>query len=320
MNTVRTVLGDIHASDLDITAMHEHLFCDERLCRRGDFPQSSLPMILQDVDVVVAELQHFTQAGGASVVECTLRGWGRDVAILAEISKRTGIHVIAASGFYVEDCHPAFVLGSSIEQLEEFLVAELTTGADGTNLRTGILKSAISRSTVEGPEEKCARAIARAQRRTGVAITTHTSAAVRFQIRGGNAGMMLLDLFESEAVDPARVIIGHCDENADIRQLTALGERGAYIQFDVIGKSHWLLDATRVELLVALVERGHDRRLLLGSDRCRLSELKVGGGPGYDHVLRNFIPRLRERGFDDVLLHRILVDNPCRALSLTAPA
>ena len=132
--------------------------------------------------------------------------------------------------------------------------------------------------------------------------------------------MMLLDLFESEAVDPARVIIGHCDENADIRQLTALGERGAYIQFDVIGKSHWLLDATRVELLVALVERGYDRRLLLGSDRCRLSELKVGGGPGYAHVLRNFIPRLRERGFSDVLLHRILVDNPCRALSLTAPA
>src|SRR5438876_11244014 len=103
VNTVRTVLGDIQASDLEITAMHEHLFCDERLCRKNDFPQSSPAMILQNVDTIVAELQHFTQAGGASVVECTLGGWGRDVAILAEISKRTGIHVIAASGFYVED-------------------------------------------------------------------------------------------------------------------------------------------------------------------------------------------------------------------------
>ena len=56
-------------------------------------------------------------------------------------------------------------------------------------------------------------------------------------------------LFEAEGVDPARVIIGHADQNADIRQLIELARRGAMIEFDVIGKNFRLLDETRIDLL-----------------------------------------------------------------------
>ncbi len=130
--------------------------------------------------------------------------------------------------------------------------------------------------------------------------------------------MQHLDLFEAEGVDPARVIIGHTDENADIRQLTALAERGAMVQFDVIGKTHWLLDETRVELLARLADKGYADRLLLGSDRNRVSELHVTGGAGYDYVLRHFVPRLRQAGFDESLIQKILVENPSRILAVEA--
>jgi phosphotriesterase-related protein len=134
-------------------------------------------------------------------------------------------------------------------------------------------------------------------------------------VPGGNLGMQHLDLFEGEGVDPSRVIIGHTDENVDIRNLVAMAKRGAYLQFDVIGKLHWMLDETRVELLCQLVDRGYGDRLLLSSDRCREIELKARGGPGYDHVLRDFVPRLRAAGFDEQLINRILVENPARVLS-----
>jgi predicted metal-dependent phosphotriesterase family hydrolase len=245
----------------------------------------------------------------------TVMGWGRDVAALSEISVRTGLHVVATSGFYVEDCLPDFALSASVEELTEFLLKELTEGADGTGIRTGILKSGVGRPVIEGVELRCAQAVARAQLTTGVAITTHTSGSSRFEIRGGNLGTFHLDVFEAEGVDPSRVIIGHTDENADIRQLIALARRGAYVQFDVIGKLHWLLDDTRVDLLVKLADAGHVDRLLLGTDRNRVSELKVSGGPGYDHLLRNFVPKLREAGFDDAMVHQILVANPARILA-----
>jgi predicted metal-dependent phosphotriesterase family hydrolase len=316
MKIVRTVRGDIAPQELGVTATHEHLYCDQRLCRSAlDFPGSYAKMVLRDPDMVVAELADFCAAGGRAIAEMTAHGWGRDVGVLKQISELSGVHVIAISGFYVEDCHPEFVTDASIEELEDILVQEITVGADGTDIRTGLLKSGISRPIIEGPEEKCARAIARAQKRTGVAITTHTSASSRFEVEGGNVGMQHLDLFEAEGVDPARVIIGHTDENGDIRQLIALAQRGAYVQFDVIGKTHWLLDETRVELLCQLVDKGYENQLLLSSDRCREIELKAQGGPGYDHVLRSFVPRLREAGFDESLIHRFLVENPARALA-----
>ena len=120
-------------------------------------------------------------------------------------------------------------------------------------------------------------------------------------------------------MDPSRVIIGHTDENADIRQLLESCRRGAYVQFDVIGKLHWLRDDTRVELLAKLADAGHGDRLLLGTDRNRVSELKAGGGPGYDHLLRNFVPKLRGAGFDEAMLHQILVTNPARILAFDSP-
>ena len=319
MKVIRTVNGDIAPSELGITLTHEHLWCDQRLCRsQGRFPSVANPMILRDIDIVVGEVGAFAAVGGRAIAEMTVAGWGRDASVLRDISRQSGIHVIATSGYYVEDCHPDFAHDATVEELTDFLVKELTEGADDTAIRPGILKSGVGRPVIEGVDRRCATAVARAQKQTGVVITTHTSGGSRFEIRGGNLGMLHLDLFEAEGVDPARVIIGHTDENADIRQLLALAKRGAAIQFDVIGKLHWLLDETRVELLAKLAEKGYLDRLLLSTDRNRVSELHVTNGPGYDHVMRDFVPKLRQAGFDEAALHTILVENPARILAVEA--
>jgi phosphotriesterase-related protein len=313
---IRTVLGDIAPEELGLTSPHEHLHCDQRTCCDPvDFPPTQPRMVMQDAAGAVAELAHFRAAGGRALAEVTVHGWGRDVAVLQEIARRAGVHVIATSGFYVEECHPDFAAEADADALADFLVGELTEGADGTPIRTGLLKSAVSRPVIEGPEEKCARAVARAHQRTGVAITTHFSSAYRFEVAGGNVGHLHLDLFEAEGVDPNRVIIGHADSNTDVRQLAALAARGAYVEFDLIHRTHRLRNETRVALLRQLVERGHAERLLLASDVCYTTDWKIEGGNGYDHLLRDFAPRLRRAGFDDALLHQIMMENPARILS-----
>ncbi len=317
MKVVRTVNGDVAPTELGITLTHEHLWCDQRQCRsQGKFPSAADPMVLQDVNIVVSEVSHFVAAGGRAIAEMTVSGWGRDVGMLREISRKAGVHVIATSGYYIEACHPNFTRDATIDELTFFLVKELTEGADGTDIRPGILKSGVGRPVIEGVERRCAIAVARAQKMTGVVITTHTSGSSRFEIRGGNLGTQHLDLFEAEGVDPSRVIIGHTDENADIRQLSALAARGATIQFDVIGKLHWLLDETRIELLARLADKGYLDQLLLSTDRNRVSELHIKHGPGYDYVIRDFVPKMREAGFDERSIQKILVENPARVLAV----
>ena len=140
--------------------------------------------------------------------------------------------------------------------------------------------------------------MARAQLWTDLTITTHTSGNIRFEIEGGNIGIQHLDLFEAEGVDPSCVIIGHTDENADVRFLEALCRRGAWVQFDAIGKQHWMLDEPRAELAANPIQRGFGRQLLLGSDRARKTKL------------------LRAAGLDDAAIRMLLVENPARALQV----
>jgi phosphotriesterase-related protein len=234
----------------------------------------------------------------------------------ATVLRALGLHIVATSGYYVEACLPAEAHALDVDTLAERLVREVTDGADGTPIRPGVLKSAISRPAIEGVEGRCARAVARAHRVTGLPITTHTSATARFEIPGGTIGAAHLDLFEAEGVPAGAVIIGHVDENPDVRHLEALCARGAYVQFDVIGKEHFLLDATRVRLLLRLVERGWADHLLLSTDRARPTDLRRHGGPGYRHLLADFVPRLRTSGMEERAISTMLVDNPARALQI----
>jgi phosphotriesterase-related protein len=313
--SVETVRGPIAPAALGITHAHEHLWCDQRLCRaNGRWRGAPQPMVLDDPEVILEELAEVRALGVGAIVETTVAGWGRDVARLRDFSERSGLHIVATSGYYVEACLPADAHGLDIDDLAARLVREATAGADGTSIRPGVLKSAISRPVIEGAEARCARAVARAHRVTGLPITTHTSATARFEIPGGTIGAAHLDLFEAEGVRADAVIIGHVDENPDIRHLEALCARGAFVQFDVIGKEHFLLDATRARLLMRLVERGWADRLLLSTDRARPTDLRRHGGRGYRHLLAGFVPRLRASGMEERAVSAMLVDNPARAL------
>ncbi|HLW76141.1 MAG TPA: hypothetical protein VKS01_04130, partial [Bryobacteraceae bacterium] len=54
---------------------------------------------------------------------------------------------------------------------------------------------------------------------------------------------------------------------------------------------------------------------LFASDLSTVGQLKKNGGPGYGKTLTVFIPKLREAGVPEDVLHAILVDNPRRFLA-----
>jgi phosphotriesterase-related protein len=148
-----------------------------------------------------------------------------------------------------------------------------------------------------------------------VAITSHTTGARRQEVPGGTVGVKQLAILKAEGVAPERFIVGHVDERPDFDVLSALADEGCFIQFDVIGKEHWLLDATRAELVAALIGRGYLRNLMLSHDCNRDREMRYGGGGGYCHIFTSFLPRLRELGVIEEDLQTMMVANPARAFS-----
>lgn len=317
---IQTVLGPVKEEELGVCLPHEHIWCDQnygpRMNLMGTTRDPAGFMKLDNFDRVASELKAYKAAGGGALVEVTCDGWGRDLDTLARLSEAAEVHIVSTSGYYIEPHIPYFVDEWSVERVADHITGEIEKGVGQSGRRCGLFKSAIHRARVEAIELKVLKAVAIAQKRTGAAITTHTTGSRRMEVPGGTVGVHQLEILKGEGVDPSRLIVGHVDERPDIDVLSSLADEGCFIQFDVIGKEHYVLDQTRAELVHALIERGYVNHLMLSHDRNRDYEMRYGGSTGYCHIFETFLPRLRQLGVSDEQINTMMVLNPARALSI----
>jgi phosphotriesterase-related protein len=299
---VMTVRGAIPATELGTTLPHEHVFINLVREYRGTG-------LLDDHALAVSELERFREAGGRSLVDCTNLGLQRDPIALRSVSEETGLHIVMGCGLYRDPyIDTAWLDRTSTEELAELIVRDIEEGADGTDVRAGVIgEIGADKWYISTAEERSFRAAARAHRRTGVTITTH---AARWPVGGPQ-----LDVLEEEGVDPRRVIIGHCDMVPMPEYHVALAKRGAYVEFDTIrGGAEYDTEA-RVGFVLGMVRAGYLDRVLLSQDVCLRSQLRAMGGCGYDFVLTDFVARLRAAGLGEDDVHVLTVENPRRALT-----
>ena len=163
-------------------------------------------------------------------------------------------------------------------------------------------------------EERVFRAAARAASRTGAAVTTHAAQSA--------VGLAQLDVMEEEGLDPARIVIGHCDSWPRIDYWREIARRGATVEADFLGMSFTPLERAGepkvIDLIKTILDEGHADRLMLSQDVCHDSQLACYGGAGYTYLQRTFLPRLVAAGVDAATVQKITVANPARILTLTA--
>lgn len=303
MGHIMTVLGPIAPEKLGPTLMHEHLFID--LAGRKQDPDTRL----DDVDTACQEVALLQELGGQGLVEATCLGMGRQADAMRQVAARTGLHIVASTGFYQKSYHPLYVSERSAEELADRLVREVEEGLDGTAVRPGILAEiGTTRDEIHPDEAKVFRAVALTHRRTGLAISTHCTL--------GTMAEQQLDLLEGVGVDPGRIVLGHQDLQDDLELHVRLARRGAVIAYDTAGKEKYMPDAVRVRLITGMLEKGLGDRVVLSMDITRRSHLTAHGGYGYGHLLRTLVPALRAAGVGERELAAMLVDNPRRILTI----
>ena len=308
-DSIVTVTGEISAGLLGPTLAHEHLWIDVSM------HSGKKDNILKDVSLMTRELEYCRKVGGRSIIEVTPEGLARDPVKLRAISQASGVQVISGIAFYDESTYPNWVRQASLDQIADYFVREIEEGTEG--VRAGLIGELMSHNEpqpnaagykLHKGEALVFGAAARAQRRTGVAISTHASLG-----RGGHAQ---LDLLESAGADLTKVAIGHCDAHwhedpaKDLEYYLPILERGAYCAFDLIGWTELAPDEIRASRIAALIELGYGRQLLLSTDTCRLSQLHKNRGRGFDYLWSSFLPRLREMGVTGSQIDAMLVEAP----------
>ncbi|WP_406447803.1 phosphotriesterase [Streptomyces sp. NBC_00876] len=294
---VRTVLGDIPAGELGVCDAHDHLFL-----RSPVLPGREL----DDPVAAAGRLRAFHGFGGRSVVQWTPYGMGRGAQVLAELSRSTGTHVVAATGLHQAVHYPAGLLERIRGCLASLFVSELTEGIGSTSVRAGLIKVAGAFHTVDAHARLTMTAAAEAHHRTGAPIAVH--------LELGTAAPDVLDLLCGTLGVPAhRVILGHPGRSPDGAAQREAARAGAFLAFDGPSRAHHATDWRLPEELAALAGAGFGGQLLLGGDTT------VPETPGMPHLLHRLRPRLTEVLGADTM-EAVLVTNPARAFAFEEPA
>jgi phosphotriesterase-related protein len=316
---VNTVRGPIDGSKLGVTLPHEHVFAastgflqtwPEYFGGRAAF-----------ADKCVEKLRAVKDAGVDTIVDVTPADVGRDIRFLEEVSRRSGMQIVACTGHWLL---PSLSMSArSVEELTAFFQLEIERGIEATDIKPGVIKVATDREGVTPFLEKVLRAAARASKATGIPVTTHTHAVSR-------GGEKQAEIFEAEGLNPASVCLGHSDESDDLSYLTGLAKRGYTIGMDHMpmglrppasGLVPW---QKRAETVKQLIDAGYAEKIFLSNDwyfgvtiaaTGAMNAMEQLNPDGMLFTTRKAIPYLKELGVSDQAIRTMTVENPRRFLA-----
>ena len=311
MATVNCVLGLINTDKLGFTLMHEHLMVSS-----GGIPQV-YDRLLGDsyIEHIVQELKKAKAGGIDTIVDATTFDLGRDVTVMAEASRRSGVNIIAVTGWWLE--LPRFLREVSAEQFADLFTREIEEGIAGTGIKAGLLKAASDIDGVTPAEEQVLRGVARAHRRTGVSIMLHSYSP-------GQVGRQQIAILQGEGVDLRRVKLDHSNDTTDVEYLTWLLAQGCYLGMDRYPGRN-VSSQARTRTMKALIDAGWAHRLLPSHDYSLIwpkleglsknspmspEERRRRNPHGYLYIKKVVFPQLKKLGVLEAVLNRLCVDGP----------
>lgn len=308
-----TVLGTVTEKEMGHTQPHEHIYIvgtiDQLRCR--DICINNFPASLE-------ELKLYQRAGGNTVVDANPLATGRDALALKDLSRLSGVNIIACTGYHIPKFYPEdhWIWNTSPEKLADLFSDEIENGMyqDGTwylpeyqtACKAGLIKAMIDSRGLKNPKTvELLTAAGLAARRTGTSLMLHTEGVLEaIDLLAGKLG-----------VPEKKLLICHVDRQAeDYAVHEAVARTGVYMEYDTITLFEFHNVASELRLLRHMVDRGFLDQILISTDPTTDRLKNYFGTVGVDYILTEFIPLLAQNGFSEEDIYRITHTNPWNAL------
>lgn len=298
-----STLGPLRRQDLGMILPHEHVFVD---LRTPDQPGYGAGEADDVVRLMAPEIERIKALGVTALVECATGGVGRRADLDLAVSRATQFPIVVPTGNYREPWIPEWVRNATEAALEAWMLRELTERFEEADYKAGWIKLSAGDDGITPLEAKILRAATRASRATGAVIGSHTI--------NGRVVMDQLDIIEAEGGRADRFISIHAQEERDFGLNLAVAERGAWIEYDHVGRAE---DAGVIALIESVLVAGRDSQLLISHDLGWFDPAQPGGGVPrpYTHLSEVLLPKLRDSGIDETTLTALTHDNPFNAFA-----
>ena len=305
---IQSVKGPVDIDSLGLILPHEHLFTDLRGPQVPGYAQAD-PLAV--AGVVQPYLDEASAAGVTALVECSTVGVGRNIEVLCRLAEISSIHIVAPTGVYREAYIPGMLRDTKEQALTELWIDELTVGIEGTSVRAGFIKLAMSDDGPSDLEIRNLKAAAKASLETGAVIASHTI--------GGKAARVEMDVLEQAGLDLHRFIWVHAQTEPDPSVLREAARRGAWVELDSVG-APYQSQTDLLAMAASLIEAGFVDQLLLSHDAGWYNPgspqgLPEGGYRGYTALVKDFVPELLKQGVTEQQLQIITEKNPVAAFA-----
>jgi phosphotriesterase-related protein len=305
---VQTVLGEISHEQMGITDGHNHLWIEPVAGVEPGAP------VLDDFASICAELRLFRQVGGGSILDCQPPGCGRDANRLAQLSRETGVAIVACTGFHRRRYYGAgdglFALGA--EQVAGFLIGELRDGMveqreSGRPARAGFIKIALEQAWADCPPAALRGAV-EAARQTGALVEIHTEM--------GALAERVVTFFEAGGVPPGQLALCHMDKRPDFGLHRELARYGVLLEYDTFHRPKYEPEKNLWPLIERMAGAGLSASLALATDMAGDSLYRSAGrGLGLSSLPLEIRARLQSLGLPDETIRRMLGGNIARRLA-----
>jgi len=265
----------------------------------------------------------FKSAGGGCLVENSTMGLQRRTNFLKEVSKATGVHIVAGTGFYVDQYIDKLGVkeATSVESMTDHMVKELTIGCvDQTDVKAGFIGEIGITDPMTDVEVRSIQAAAAAQAATGAPVSFHPG-------RSSDSPFEIMRIFLEAGGKAERMILSHTERTIqDYGKLSEFAKFGTYIQYDLFGietsfysysdKIDFPSDAQRIDALKYLAnEEKIEDRILVAQDIHTKHRLEAFGGHGYKHLIAHVAPQMIAKGLSQDQVEKFFISNPANILA-----
>lgn len=311
---IQTISGWLKPEELGWCQCHEHIFLEK--CKSAEVSPS---LLMDDFEKSLAELKDYKAAGGCSIVDAQPAYSGRMAEYLFLASQRSGVNIIASTGFhktifYYADS-PIFewkeqkIANFFTDEIENAMAGDTHNDYESAGSKAGIIKIAADTGGIyaDAVYTKLFEAAAWAAQITGAPVMTH--------IEKGADALEVVKFFEERNIAPERLILCHLDRaKYDFDYHKEVAETGAFLEDDTINRLKYHDNKTEAELILYMLEQGFKDRLLMSLDTTNQRLRHYGADMGLDYILNDFAPYLKSLGVREEDISDIMIKNPSRAL------